>query len=502
MTAPGFETLAKNLSAEEFERFRDWIHRHSGIWLEDSKSDSLRISLVTRATRFGLASYDDYYQMLTTDEVEFRELMNLVTINETSFYRFPAQFTALRDQIIPEILESKPKASHAFRAWSAGCSTGEEPYTIAMTLLDSGLEGLGYRPEVLGTDVSTAALDRARDAVYPRRAVENLEQNVVSRHFDRIQGGWRPTKRVLDMVDLSYHNLIKEPYPLALMANWDLIFCRNVTIYFRVESTRRVVHNFFESLNPGGYLFVGHSETLTNISEEFESVEVGGVFLYRKPRPQRLFAGSTLRSSAESRARVSSAAPSRSRPTVPAEEPVADPSPDTRPPAELLAAAHEALELGEPFEAIALAARVIEAEPENADAFLVAAFGHADTGDFEAAAAEANRALELDPLQATARFILGVIYLRKDERARAIEEFKRTIYIDRDFAVAHFNLGNIYRQQGDIDNALRSYDNALRALASAPDGDWKAFMGGFTPELLAQTCERGIAECKKGRTNG
>ncbi len=89
------------------------------------------------------------------------------------------------------------------------------------------------------------------------------------------------------MVDFSYHNLIKEPYPLMLMGNWDVIFCRNVTIYFKFESTRRVVDNFYESLNPGGYLFVGHSETLTSISDRFEVVEIDGVFLYRKPRPQR-----------------------------------------------------------------------------------------------------------------------------------------------------------------------------------------------------------------------
>ena len=188
------ETLKKDLSPEEFQRFRDWIHKHSGIYLEDSKMDSLRISLVTRATRFNYVDYGEYFELLSRDENEFKELMNLVTINETSFFRFPAQFDALRDKVIPEILETKSKVSRSFRVWSAGCSTGEEPYTIAMTLLDSGLEGLGYRCEVFGTDVSTQALDRAHEAIYPPKSVTNLPQNVVQRWFEPVRGGHRPVR--------------------------------------------------------------------------------------------------------------------------------------------------------------------------------------------------------------------------------------------------------------------------------------------------------------------
>ena len=279
------DSLRKDLTPEEFQRFRDWIHHHSGIYLEESKVDSLRISLVTRATRLGFLEYDEYFDVLSRDEDEFKELMNLVTINETSFFRFPAQFDALRDRVIPEILENKPKVSRSFRVWSAGCSTGEEPYSIAMTLLDSALEARGMRSEVLGTDVSTQALDRAKAAVYPAKALASLPQNTVQRWFEPVKGGHRPRARARDIVAFSYHNLIKEPYPLVFAANWDIIFCRNVTIYFRPESTRRVVNNFYESLNPGGYLFIGHSETLTSISDRFEPVEIGGVFLYRKPMP-------------------------------------------------------------------------------------------------------------------------------------------------------------------------------------------------------------------------
>ena len=204
------ESLSKDLTAQEFERFRDYIHDHSGIYLEKQKADSLRISLVTRATRLDSESLNEYFDLLVDDETEFKELMNLVTINETSFFRFPAQFEALRTEVIPEILEGRSSTQKTFRAWSAGCSTGEEPYTIAMTLLDSGLAGLGYSPEVQGTDVSTDALGRAKRGVYPARGLLNIPQSTSSRFFEATADGHRVVDKVRDIVDFQFHNLIKE----------------------------------------------------------------------------------------------------------------------------------------------------------------------------------------------------------------------------------------------------------------------------------------------------
>jgi len=516
------ESLKKELTLEEFERFRDWIHRHSGIYLEESKADSLRISLVTRATRFGFVEYDEYFKMLTSDEAEFKELMNLVTINETSFFRFPAQFEALRTTVIPEILESKPKISKSFRVWSAGCSTGEEPYTIAMTLLDSGLESMGYRCEVFGTDVSTQALDRAKNAVYPARSTANLPEPVSQRWFEPVKGGHRPVPKIRDIVDLSYHNLIKEPYPLLLLSNWDVIFCRNVTIYFRLESTRRVVNNFFDSLNPGGYLFIGHSETLTSISDRFEPVEVGGVFLYRKPRPRRMFSfddvlASRPRDAAAARRRpvdlrrATPGEPATSRERRPLRQDaaagVAEAAGAETAGAEaggpeavdkLVAHAHALLDQGMPDQARAEADKALDINENSIEALLVRAFAAADSGDFDAAIADAHRALTINPLVAPARYVLGIIFQRQGDLVHAINEFKRTIYIDRDFVLAHFNLANIHKSRGAMDDACREYENSLKALYQCPDGPWTAFLGGFSADLLAQTCERSLIECRKG----
>ena len=519
------DSLRKDLSPAEFQRFRDWIHHHSGIYLEESKVDSLRISLVTRATRLGFLEYDEYFDVLSRDEDEFKELMNLVTINETSFFRFPAQFDALRDQVIPEILEHKPRASRSFRVWSAGCSTGEEPYTVSMSLLDSVLESRGVRPEILGTDVSTQALDRARAATYPAKSLASLSQNVVQRWFEPVKGGHRPVKRVRDLVSFSYHNLIKEPYPILFTGNWDIVFCRNVTIYFRPDSTRRVVNNFYESLNPGGYLFIGHSETLTSISDRFEPVEIGGVFLYRKPIPKSegIFAGTSFakpvrperrrtvdlsrgsRSDTPSRTTSADSGASAPRKRIPARPtPSVAPAPATPEAAleidAIVRQAHVLMEQGEPMKARTQAELALAKDPRHIGALLARAHANADIGDFAAAVSDANEALRVNPLLASARYILGIIYLRQEDAQRALNEFKRTIYIDPEFVLAHFNVANLYRAQGSMDDACREYENALRALYLSPEGEWTAFLGGFKPDLLAKTCERSLIECRKGTT--
>lgn len=504
--------LRTELSLEEFGRFRDYVHQHSGIFLEDAKVDSLRISLVTRATRLGLDSFEEYFEHLASSETEFKALMNLVTINETSFFRFPQQFEALRTYVIPEILEGKRQGAHSFRAWSAGCSTGEEPYSIAITLVDTGIERLGWKPQVFGSDVSTDALKVAETAKYPAKALASVAADVVARYFDRVPDGYRVNRATRQLTAFGYQNLIKEPYPLALMGDWDVVFCRNVTIYFKLESTRRVIANIFRSMNDGGYLFLGHSETLTNLSDDFEPVEVNGVFLYRKPRrTPSVWAGMPLiepraeaaygsRRSAETRKpRIPRAdAGSESAASGPAERGDAHQGaggPSTA--EELISAARAASVEGRPQDVLGSVGALLETQPENAEAYLLAAYAHADAGAYGDALEECQRALAINPLMPAARYILGIIYHRQGNLVRAVGEFKKTIYIDPEFALAHLNLGNIHRSQRKWDAARREYENALRALYKNPEGEWSHFMGGFKADLLVKTCERSLLECRR-----
>jgi chemotaxis protein methyltransferase CheR len=289
------------------------------------------------------------------------------------------------------------------------------------------------------------------------------------------------------------------------MGNWDVIFCRNVTIYFRLESTRRVVSNFYDSLNEGGYLFIGHSETLTSINDRFEALDMGGVFLYRKPHDKHVFSFGT----ALPLRRDAAAPPRPERPAASSPRSAARPASRTVAPApkkkaakadasaEPIVLARAALVEGRPEEVLEIVEQVLATDPRNAEAHLLYAYVHADIGDYDEALDACNRALAINPLLPVARYILGIIHQRQGNTKHAIEELKKTIYIDAEFALAHLNLANIYKAQRKWQAAAKEYDNALKALRKSPDGEWTEFSGGFKADLLVRTCERSLIECRK-----
>ncbi len=440
-------SFPKDITPSQFERLRDLIHTASGINVDDDRLDALRISLLARGTRLGCPDLEDYLRVLATDRRELDELLELVTINETSFFRFPQQFDALRSVVLPELLTRAEREGRRLRIWSAGCSTGEEAYSIAMALADAGVSAAG-RAVVLGTDVSTRALEAARAGIYGRRAVVNVPAEVLAHHFEEVDGGYQVRPCVTMLVEFRQHNLVSDLGPEGAPEPWDAIFCRNVTIYFRLESTERVIARFFDALVPGGYLFIGHSETLAPFDTGFEVAEVGGVYLYRKPLDS---AADTAPTGPRTRS-PASAAPRR---------PVAD------------------------------------ARPATVPALLDEAHRYADAGDLRAAAAACERALEADPLLVGARYLLAVVRQRQGSTERALDEFRRTVYTDPDFALAHLSMANIHKAEHRWDAAARGYENTLGALARSPEGPWTAFLGGFRVELLVASCERSLAECRE-----
>ena len=457
-------SFPKDITPLQFERLRDLIHTASGINVDEERLDALRISLLARGTRLGCPDLDDYLRVLATDARELDELLELVTINETSFFRFPQQFDALRTVVLPELMGRAERDGRRLRIWSAGCSTGEEAYSIAMALADAGVSAVG-RAVVLGTDVSTRALEAARAAIYGRRAVVNVPAEALAQHFEPVDGGYRVTPRVTSLVEFRQHNLVSDLGPEGAQGPWDAIFCRNVTIYFRLESTERVIGRFFDALVPGGYLFIGHSETLTPFDTGFEMIEVGGVYLYRKPLDGPAGAStSTSRSLADRAARrgvQAGEAASGRKPPVPPRRPAAG------------------ARLGNPTEALDDAHR------------------SADAGDLDAAAAACERALADDPLLVGARYLLAVVRQRQGRTELALEEFRRTVYTDPDFALAHLSMANIHKAEHRWDAAARGYENTLGALTRSPKGPWTAFLGGFRVELLVASCERSLAECRE-----
>src|SRR6478735_4956636 len=215
--------------------------------------------------------------------LERQRLLDGVTIQETHFYRNGAQVESLRLHLLPDLMRRAAAENRVLRIWSAGCSTGEEPYTLAMLALEVRANlRLDVDIVIVGTDVSAAAVEVAERATYAGRTVDLAEDGALARWFDRGPGdSFRVRDEVRALVSFRVHNLVADepPFPHGAL---DLVVCRNVTIYFARETTRALVHRFHAVLRPNGYLLLGHAETLWQVSEAFALVPVVDAFAYRK----------------------------------------------------------------------------------------------------------------------------------------------------------------------------------------------------------------------------
>jgi len=274
------------MSEEEFRLIRDLVYSHSGLFFDNDSKYLLEKRLGRRLSLHRLSAFRDYYHFLRYNrekEQELSDIMDILTTNETYFFREAFQLKAFTDEIIPELIaEKEKKGDRSLRIWSAGCSSGEEPYTIAMLLLEMGC-CKGWRVEIIGTDISHRVLQQARKAVYGKSAFRATEEAYVKRFFQEQDGSFRIADAVKELVTISHLNLFDQNR-LALLGRMDIIFCRNVIIYFDQAAKKRVVEIFNRMLRQGGYLLLGHSESLMNISTAFTLKHLKNDMVYQKPR--------------------------------------------------------------------------------------------------------------------------------------------------------------------------------------------------------------------------
>jgi len=258
-------------SDAEFDYIRTLVTEHAAIRLADNKRQMVYGRLVRRLRDLGFSSFAQYIELLKQDNggPEFVNLINAITTNLTSFFREKHHFEMLRTRILPELFDRR-RAERTLRAWSAGCSTGEEPYSIAITLLDCLPAGQRWDAKLLATDIDTKVLATAEAGVYAAERVKDLPDAVRRRGFLRGRGAQSELVRVRPEV----RSLVSFR-PLNLMGDWpmrgrfDFIFCRNVVIYFDKPTQQRLFDRYADRLEDGGYLFLGHSETMHNLSTRF-----------------------------------------------------------------------------------------------------------------------------------------------------------------------------------------------------------------------------------------
>jgi chemotaxis protein methyltransferase CheR len=254
---------------------RDLIHDRTGIFFEDSRMDLLLTKLEPLVKLRGCASFLDYYYTLKdNDKGEWDRAWEALSVQETYFYREMSQINVLVEIIIPAWFQ---KSSAPFRIWSAGCATGEEPYTIAMALAE---KGLGDRPiELFASDASLAALEKAQQGVYRARSFRTISPALQNKYFQPVLGGWKLSPEIMKRVTFRRVNLL-EPGEISPVARVQAVFCRNVFIYFSRHAIRQTVAMMAAKMPPGALVFVGASESLLRMTTDFELKEIGGALAY------------------------------------------------------------------------------------------------------------------------------------------------------------------------------------------------------------------------------
>ncbi len=447
------------LDDADYARVRLLLSRAAGLVFDESRRDSMGYSIGERLRATGIGTVTQYLdEVCAPGSLERQRLIDEVTIQETHFFRNPPQMRALRAHVLPELIRHASTHGRRLRIWSAGCSTGEEPYTIAMMLRELLPSTAGWDIKIIATDISENALAAAGRATYGARAVQLATPAEVSRFFVPLEGGrFEVRPEVRELVELRHHNLVNAPSPTDGL---DLVLCRNVTIYFSRDTTRALMGRLHTALRDGGYLFLGHSETLWQVSEDFRLVALGSgdtaAFVYRRldePASERRAVLPDRRTLAES-----------------------------FPPPERRSSARRA------WEAVtrAPAPRTEPAPPPDAPT-LQSVRDALAAGRYDDAARLARLAGDADPLEPEVHYLLGLALVDQGLDGEALPALRRAVYLDGENGLAHFLLAGALARCGDRAAAAREYRAAAQTLSRTTDATAPE-LGGRSPRELAALC--------------
>ncbi|HEV2289602.1 MAG TPA: protein-glutamate O-methyltransferase CheR [Candidatus Acidoferrales bacterium] len=285
------EKATAAITEYELDEIRTLIERRSGILFDASRERFFSTRVREHMAAKHLPHGTDLLRKIRGSNVEYDALIERLLTQETSFFRYPAVFEALQKKVLPELHMKKFwETPRTLRIWSAGCATGEEPYSIAITIADALMFADAWNIEILATDISKHALKQAESGVYSRRNLGSVSPRQLETHFSAAGSEFVVRPKLRRMVSFAPMNLAQAVY----LGRLDIIFCMNVMIYFSEARRNSLIQHFYEYLEPGGYLFVGHSESLSNIPVNFESAVCGDCILYRKPAGEMVYRNAAL----------------------------------------------------------------------------------------------------------------------------------------------------------------------------------------------------------------
>ncbi|UCD83251.1 MAG: hypothetical protein JSU92_07955 [Deltaproteobacteria bacterium] len=486
------------MPAEQLENFKQILGTRYGLNFDPRNDKALKKAIVRRMETLGFKSELDYYSFLKKSKgvvEEFDELISLLTVGHTNFFRSPDQFRALKEYVLPRILSQKADNNKKIRIWSAGCSTGDEPYSIAITLLEWFKEIKQWDIKILATDINAQFLQHARSGIYDSWTTKYLERELFDKYFVRTESSASIKDQVKSMVEFSYLNLAVDGYSFAheKIDKFDVIFCRNVLIYFRKDMVKKIIKKFYDLLVEDGYLFLGYSESLSQYSRDFTPNSLYGVFFYEKGLP-------------EARVKPERLPPAKPRPILQPKS-IEIPTPPrirTVPPKPAIKVPEEIDEESLYFEGIdhfgqerfdkaaQIFEHILEKNPRSARGLLGIGFLLANKGKDQEARQKCQDVLEIDKLLPEAYYLLGILSEREGDNKTTREYYQRTIFLDKDFIMAHFNLAILYKREGQGKESQREFKNIVNILKDMDDNEPIKFSGGFNKKSFLRICEEAI----------
>jgi len=496
-------TDSVTLSPRNYAHFKRLLLDCCGMHFSKSRQAELAIGVQQAFAASTCANLDAYYRLLRDPKsgaLEMDRLIHTVTVGETHFFRNQPQFNALYEHVLPELI-ARQRPARTLRIWSAGCASGEEAYSVAMLLRELLPDIHTWSITILGTDINNEALARARRAIYGGWAFREARARLWRKRYFVPEGkNYSLKPEIRSMVTFACLNLVDDVYPgyETNTTSMDLILCRNVTIYFSEMVTRRVINRFYETLVPGGWLVVGHSEPSLSIYQRYETRNFTDTVLYQRapgnhiaantdatapplsssdPLATLILPGTNKRGNVE---KIISSAP----PALEAAFPEADTEID------IVARAEQLLRDGRSEEARDYLLPLRKAAPHNAILCTLLGQAYANLGDWLNAEHWCRQAIQLNKLTPTAYYTLALVYQHQGQLEHAIKTMKKVVYLDRGYILGHFGLAGLYHDNHQWPQAQKSLDNARRLLHGRPDVQLIPGSAGITVGSLRETIRR------------
>lgn len=492
--------------------FVQLIARHTGIQIQDRDRIELVKKIGVRITAQKLRSEADYYQLLASPsgKQEWQDLALLLTTGETYFFRDRGQIDLIQDTILPEIMARKQLAigtiKPSLRIWSAGCSTGEEPYSIATIVKELVPNYLNWNLLILGTDINTVSIAKAKTANFSEWSFRMVKPELKQRYFRNQEKSWQLNEQIRRMVKFQTGNLLTDDYPSlnSDIYNMDIIICRNVFIYFNSENVETILAKLHQTLSPGGYLVVGHTELHDLNLQGFVPQAYDESVIYQRsedvhspisvPTPRRPQSVLIPQLNSAVKAKQPEIKPVKAinkpidKPTaISAVKSTVKSSDRTSNFQSDLQKAQALFEQGKYPLTLEQADQLLRQQPNHFAVIYLIAQTYANLGQYQQAVNYCQRAIALDSMSIDIYYLLAQISEAQSNLSQAKEYLKRVIYIDQNAIAAYLDLGNIYKIEGDGRRAEKMFSNAIDLLkALSPDTTIQYRGQAKVSELLAQ----------------